>query len=344
VKRRVLVLTHQKYEKPEKISELSDKEIAPWKTEYHVISALEKLGHETHVLGGVKELSNVRDVITEWEPHVAVNLMEEFQGAGVYVPYVLGYLELMRVPFTGCNPAGLMIADHKELMKKLLRYHRIPAPDFAIFKRDRAVRRPRRLAFPLIVKSATAHGSAGISQASLVTNDEKLRERVEFIYENVRTDAMAEEYVEGRELYMGVIGNRRLQTLPLWEMRFRNLAEGAAPIATARAKWDLDYQEERGITTGPARNLPDGVVGRIEKLCKRVYRILELSGYARMDFRLTEDGRVFVLEPNPNPDLARDEDFAESVKSAGTPYTELIERVLSLGIRYFGERPAGKSA
>lgn len=343
MKRRVLVLTHQKYEPPQNIRQLSEKEIAPWKTEYHVISALEKIGHETRTLGGVTDLANIRDVITTWRPHVAFNLMEEFQGEGIYVPYVLGYLELMRVPFTGCNPSGLLMADRKELMKKLLRYHRIPAPDFATFTLGRAVRRPRKLAFPLIVKSATAHGSTGIAQASLVSNDEKLRERVEFVHESLQTDAIAEEYIEGRELYAGVIGNRRLETFPVWEMQFRNLANGAAPIATSKVKWDLAYQKERGIKTAAARSLPDGVADRIAKLCKRVYRILELSGYARMDFRLTEDGRLFLLEPNPNPDLARDEDFAESAKFSGTKYEQLIQRILRLGIRYFGEQPAGQS-
>jgi D-alanine-D-alanine ligase len=342
VKQRILVLTHQKYNPPENIGALSEKEKAPWKTEYNVITALKKLGHATRVLGGANDLANVRDVITEWQPHVAFNLMEEFQGEGVYVPYVLGYLELMRIPFTGCNPSGLMLADSKELMKKLLRYHRIPAPDFAVFTRGRAVRRPRRLSFPLIVKSATAHGSVGISQASLVTNDEKLAERVEFVHENLQTDAMAEEYIEGRELYVGVIGNRRLDTLPVWEMEFRKLANGAAAIATARVKWDLDYQKQRGIKTAAAKNLPDKTVERIGKLCKRVYRMLGLSGYARMDFRLTEDGRLFLLEPNPNPDLARDEDFAESAKSRGVAYEQLIQRILRLGVRHFGERPAGQ--
>ena len=342
VKQRVLVLTHQKYDPPERIRDLTEKEIAPWKTEYHVISALEKLGHETRTLGGVTDLARIREVITSWQPHIAFNLMEEFQGEGIYVPYVLGYLELMRVPFTGCNPSGLLLADHKELMKKLLRYHRIPAPDFAMFACGRSVRRPRRLSFPLIVKSATAHGSVGISQASLVSNDEKLRERVEFVHEKLQTDAIAEEYVEGRELYAGMLGNRRLETFPIWEMEFRNLANGAAPIATERVKWDLAYQKERGIKTAAAKNLPDGVAERIGKLCKRVYRILGLSGYARMDFRLTQDGRIFLLEPNPNPDLARDEDFAESAKASGTKYEQLVQRVLRLGVRYFGERPAGR--
>jgi len=343
MKQRVLVLTHQAYSPPENLRSLSAKEIAPWRTEYDVITALEKLGHEVRTLGGVIDLSNIRDVITEWKPHVAFNLLEEFHGEGFYVPYVLGYLELMKIPFTGCNPSGLMLADSKQLMKKVLRYHRILAPDFAVFKRGRAIRRPRRLGFPLIVKSATTHGSVGIAQASLVTNDEKLAERVAFVHETIQTDAIAEEYIEGRELYVGVIGNRRLETFPIWEMTFRKLANGAAPIATAKVKWDRAYQKEHGITTASAKNLPEDLTRSIVRLCKRVYRILGLSGYARMDFRLNDDGRLYLLEPNPNPDLKREEDFSESAKSVGVTHQQLIQRILNLGVRYFGEQPVAQA-
>jgi len=186
----------------------------------------------------------------------------------------------------------------------------------------------------LIVKSTTEHGSAGIAQASYVTNDEKLAERIEFIHTQIGTDAVAEEYIEGRELYVGVIGNDRLQTYPVWEMRFEKLPDNAPRIATERVKWDLEYQKKRGIKTGAAKDLPEGVADRITKLAKRVYRILGMNGYARMDFRLTADGRVFLLEANPNPDLARDEDFAESAKTVGVGYDKLIGKILRLALQY----------
>jgi len=339
---RVLVLTHQPYTVAANTETLSEAEFAPLKTEHHVIAALESLGHEVRVLAGVMQLTQVRDVVTKWKPHVAFNLLEEFEGEGMYVPYVLGYLELMRVPFTGCNPAGLLVADSKQLMKKVLRYHRVPAPDFALFPLGHSVRRPRRLNFPLIVKSATAHGSAGISQASLVTSDEKLNERVAFVHERVQTDALAEQYIEGRELYAGVLGNIRLDTFPVWEMVWKNPAEGAPRIATEKVKWDTSYQQKRGIDTGAAQNLDEAIGRHIARLCKKIYRILGLSGYARMDFRLAGDGRLFLLEPNPNPDLARDEDFATSAASVGIAYEQLVQRIVNLGVRYFGGRPAAR--
>lgn len=334
MKYRVLVLTHQAFQPPDSLEGLSDQDMAPWKTEYDVVTALEHLGHPYRILGGVEELGDIRRTLHEWKPRAVVNLLEEFQGRGVYVPFVLGYLQLLGVPYTGCNPAGLTLADDKVLTKKILRYHRIPSPEFQRFRVGRVVRPRRRLTYPLIVKSATEHGSAGIAQASVVTSRDKLIDRIAWVHEHLQTDAIVEEYVEGRELYVGVLGNRRLVTLPPWEMEFRNLPEGAPRIATARVKWNVAYQNRAGIRTRRATGLSDQMGARLSRVCRRVYRILGLSGYARMDFRLTGDGRLYLLEPNPNPDLALDEDFAESARAAGLEYEPLIARILNLGRRY----------
>jgi len=334
---RILVLMHEDFVPPDSIEGLSDKEMAPWKTEFDVVTTLKELGHDARPLGVATELGTIRDAVLGWKPRIVVNLLEEFHGHGVYVPYVLGYLELLRQPYTGCNPHALILTHSKAMTKKILRYHRVPAPDFAMFPRNRRVRRPKRLDFPLIVKSATAHGSVGIAQASIVHDDEKLNERVQFVHDRLLTDAIAEEYIDGRELYVGVIGNHRLQTLPIWEMKFNKLSDGAPPIATEKVKWDLDYQEKVGVTTDAAANLSDGTAEHIRRLSKRIYRLLGLSGYARIDFRLTEEGKVYLLEANPNPQLAYGEDFAESAHAQGIPYEKLIDRILHLGMRYKAE-------
>ncbi|HUU13769.1 MAG TPA: D-alanine--D-alanine ligase [Terriglobia bacterium] len=338
MKLRVLLLTHQDFKMPEDIAKLEPKQIADWKTEYEIVTALEKLGHETHILADVSEMKVLREAVMSWKPDIVFNQLEEFLGENIYVPYVLGYFELIRQPFTGCNPASLVLTDSKPMTKKILAYHRIPVPHFVNFPRGRNIKRPARLGFPLIVKSAAEHSSLGIAQASVVTSDEKLKERVEFIHENLQTDAMAEEYIDGREFYVGVLGNNRLVTFPVWEMHFGNLPEGTPRIATAKIKWDLDYQKKVGIKTELAQNLPNGVAGRMAQLCKRVYRMLGLNGYARMDFRLTEDGRIYLMEPNPNPDLGREEDFAKSAQVAGIEYEDLIQRVLNLGLRSQSDR------
>lgn len=338
MKRRVLVLTDQEFHMPESLEKVDNKWIVDWKTEYDVVTALHQLRHETQILGGVTELKTLRQSLSSWKPHIVFNLLEEFFGENVYVPYLLGYFELINQPFTGCNPSGLFLADNKPLMKQLLAYHRIPVPRFRVFPRGRSLKRPPWLAFPLIVKSTTEHGSEGIAQASVVASEEKLKERVEFIHTSLHTDAMAEEYIDGREFYVGVLGNRRLETLPIWEILFDNLPEGSVRIATAKVKWDLQYQEKLGIESEAAKNLPAEVEEHMRKLSKRVYRILGLSGYARMDFRLTEDGKTYLLEPNPNPDLADDEDFAQSARVAGIKYKILIQRIIDLGLRYRAAR------
>jgi D-alanine-D-alanine ligase len=154
------------------------------------------------------------------------------------------------------------------------------------------------------------------------------------VHERIETDAIAEEYIRGRELTVSVIGNERLKTFPIWELSFENLPESSEPIATARVKWDLEYQKRVGARTGPARGLGKGVAEQIARLARRVYKSLSLSGFARMDLRLDAEGRAHVIEANAFPDLAHDEDFALSARAAGLDYPQLIQRILNLGLRH----------
>ncbi|MHC4953715.1 MAG: D-alanine--D-alanine ligase family protein [Planctomycetota bacterium] len=333
-KRRVLVLVHEDLVPPDDLEGLDEKKIRECKTEYDVVSTLRNMGHEARPLGVSSDLAVIREAITEFRPHVCFNLLEEFHGVALYDQHVVSYLELLRQPYTGCNPRGLTLAHDKALSKKLLAYHRIPAPRFKVFPMGRKVVPTSKLPYPVIVKSLTEDASLGISQASVVSSDEKLVERVKFIHDKIGTDAMADHYIDGRELYVGLIGNRRLQTLPIWELEFTKLPEGAARIATQKVKWDEKYQEQIGIVTGPAKNLADGLRERILKLCKRAYRALELTGYARIDLRLTDDGRVYIIEANPNPQLAFDEEFSESAAHVKIKYEDLLQKILNLGISY----------
>jgi D-alanine-D-alanine ligase len=332
-KLRVLALMHEYLIPPADTTGI-DIVSAKWKTEYDVLTALEELGHEIHVLGVHDDLSGVRPAINDFRPHIAFNLLEAFDEVVTFDQNVVSYLELLRMPYTGCNPRGLLLTRDKALSKKLLAYHRIPVPEFAVFRRGRKVLRPKRLAYPLIVKSLTEEASTGISQASVVDSDERLLERVRFVHERVGTDAIVERYIEGRELYVGIIGNERLQVFPVWELSFTKMPEDVHRIATERVKWSVKYQKKHGIRTHEAKDLPPGPAQRIQHLCKRVYRTLEVSGYARIDLRLDSEGRVFVLEANPNPQLAYGEDFAESAELAGIGYNDLIQRILGLGLRW----------
>lgn len=333
-KQRVILLVHADLIPPESIDGMSDEQVAPFKTEFDVMATLREMGHEVFPIGVSSDLAGIRAAAEHLEPDVAFNLLEEFDGVGVYDAHVVSYLEMLRLPYTGCNPRGLMLAHNKALTKMVCRHHRIPVPDFFVAPIGRKPRRPKRLEFPLIVKSLTEEGSLGISQASVVTSDDKLAERVAFVHRELRTDAMVERYIEGREVYVGVMGNERLQTFPAWELVFENLRPGAPRIATGRVKWDIGYQKRVGLRTEPAKDLPGGLEQTLPKLAKRCYRALQLSGYARMDFRVTDDGRTYLLEANPNPQLMYGEDFAESAHASGIAYEDLLQRILNLGRKY----------
>jgi D-alanine-D-alanine ligase len=337
---RVLVLMHSEFVPPDSMSGYTAQQIHEWKTEYDVVSTLRSAGHEVRPLGVAEELKPVREAIEGFRPHVAFTLLEKYHGEVIYDQNVASYLELMQVPYTGCNPRGLLLARGKDLSKTLAHYRRIPVPAFAVFPMRRKVKRPARLALPLIIKSLSEDGSRGISQASVVHTDEKLEERVAFVHEQVGTAAIAEQYIEGREIYVGVLGNTRLRVLPVWELQFGNIAQGTLPIATEKVKHDLNYQKRAGILHGPAEDLTPEVRSRIHRLAKRVYRILELDGYARIDFRLSSEGIPYFLEANPNPEIAKSEEFATAADHDGLAYPALLQRILALGM---GRAPGGLS-
>jgi D-alanine-D-alanine ligase len=337
---RVLALVHRHLIPPAKIEEGTDITAAPWRTEYDVISTLTGMGHEVKTLGVHDDLGEIRRLVDEWKPHIAFNLLEGFDDITIFDQNVISYLELLKLSYTGCNPRGLLLSRDKSLSKKLLHYHRIPVPEAEVFRIGRPIRRPKRLRFPLIVKSLTQEASIGISQASVVDSDEKLKERVAFIHESIGTTAIAEQYIEGRELYVGILGNQALQALPVWELFFTNMPEGAKRIATDRVKWSVKYQKKYGIDSGAAGDLPEGKAEGIQHLCKRTFRALELSGYARIDLRLDEAGNVWVLEANPNPQIARGEDFAASAEKIGIAYETVLQRIINLGVRWQPESVA----
>ena len=231
---RVLVLVHKHLVPPEDTTGV-DLVSAEWKTEYDVITTLREQGHEVKPLGIQDELNPIRQHIEDWKPTIVFNLLEAFDNVNLFDQNVVSYLELLRISYTGCSPRGLLLSRDKSLSKKLMAYHRIPVPEWAVFLRGRKVRVPPRLRFPLIVKSLTHESSIGIAQASVVGDEEKLRKRVEFIHESVGTHAIVERYIDGRELYIGVMGNDRLQVFPVWEMHFSKMVEGDNwPIATER--------------------------------------------------------------------------------------------------------------
>lgn len=333
---RVLYLTHPEMVPPDTLSGHSPQEVKEWKSDWDIVAALRKMGHQVRVVGVVDDLGPIRSAVYDFKPDIAWNSLEFFHGEPLWDHGVPSWLELMKVPYTGCNPRGLVLSRGKALSKRLVAPLRISVPDYMVVRRGRQARRRRDLNFPLIVKSLTEHASMGIAQASVVDNDEKLNERVALIHDRIGTDAIVEEYIDGRELYVGVIGNRRLQVLPTWELLFENLPEGAPRIASAMAKRNVAYQERRGIFQAPADDIDEVHGPWIARTAKRIYRAFELDAYARIDFRLTPSGELYFLEANSNPDLGRDEEFASAAAYAEITYPELIRRIIRLGLSRHG--------
>lgn len=306
-----------------------------WMTERHVLEALGGLGHEAPVVGVYDDVVPLIESVKSKKPDVAFNLTEHFAGDRSLDKSVAAILDLLGVPYTGSGPMGLGLARDKALAKKILSYHKVRVPRFLEFERGSAIKIPKHVPYPLIVKPIGEDASEGISLASLVRRKKELEERVRFVHESVGRGAIAEEYVEGRELYCSVLGNRRLRVLPIRELCVEN--PKGPKFLTYRLKWDAKYQEKWGLMVGFVPDLPPEIVRRIVRISKRVYRALQMRDYARIDIRLAPDGRVYVLEANPNPFLAKEEDFAESAQEAGIDYEPLIDRILSLALRRAGK-------
>ena len=333
----MLVLVHHELVPKEDVSaaEVS----AEWQMEWDVVTTLRKRGHELLVIGVNDDLTPIRRAIEEFHPTIVFNLLEAFADIGVFDQNVVSYLELLRAPYTGCNPRGLTLARDKSLARKLLAYHRIPSPDFTVVPVNRKPILPKRLTFPLIVKSLTYESSVGISQASVVANEDQLVKRVKYIHEAIHTPAIVEQFIDGRELYVGVLGNHRLRVLPVWEMSFAKMSGDHWHIATERVKWNVKYQRRHGIDTDVAQ-LSEDQAARVQHLARRAYRALELTGYARIDFRMDASGKAYVIEANANPQLAALEDFAQSAELAKLPYPQLLERIMALGLQWQPHRLA----
>ena len=303
-----------------------------WKTEANVLAALRELDHDTDHLAIFDDLDLLRQKLQGFGPDVIFNLADQFKNNRAFDQNIVSFLEMHGVPFTGCGSTGLTLCKHKGISKKILGYHRIRVPEFVTIARGKRIARPKRLRFPILVKPLKEEASYGIAQASFVENDEQFRERVQFIHEKCDNDVIAEEYIEGRELYVSILGNHRLQVFPIRELVFKEVPPDEPKIATYKAKWDEEYRKRWGLQNRFAEGIDPAVAARIEQICKRIYRLLTIDGYARLDLRLTSNNEVYFIEANPNPILAVDEDFAQAALKASLPYPQLIDRIVRLGL------------
>ena len=329
----VLLIFDSPMPKPRGYTFADEFKLDDWKTENDVYQALCANGHHVRLLGMCRELNILLDEIREHAPDAVFNLAEVFDNKAFLDKNIVCVLEMLNLPYTGSSPATMMVCNDKALHKKILRFHRIRVPRFHDFYRGRRVWLPKRLKLPLIVKPLTDEASRGISLASIIDNAEALTERVQFIHEKMNMDAIVEEYIDGREIYVSVMGTRRIVVLPHREMKFGNSTDDEPRIATYKAKWDEQYRRKWGIKNIFAGKLPEGVEAVINETCKRAYRTLNMDCYARFDIRVAQNGCVYILEANANPNLGRDDELAQSAEKAGISYEQLIQRILLMAFQ-----------
>jgi D-alanine-D-alanine ligase len=310
----------------------SELQTEDWKAERDVLGALKKMGHETEYLAIFDDLDVVARKLASFEPDVIFNLADQFKNNRAFDQHIVSFLEMHGVPFTGCSSTGLALCKHKAISKKILGYHRIRVPEFTVIARGSRASRPARLKFPIVVKPLKEEASYGISQASFVETDDQLEERVAFIHSSHDSDVIAEEYIAGRELYVSILGTQRLTTFPIRELVFRDVPPDEPKLATYRAKWDEAYRKRWGLKNQFAADLDPALSKKILQTCKRIYRLLTIDGYGRVDLRVTSANEIYFIEANPNPHLAEDEDFAQSALKAGLTYPRLIDRIIRIGM------------
>jgi D-alanine-D-alanine ligase len=317
---------------PDEEYERRMREESDWRTEGHVVAALKGLGHEVHLGAIYKNPRAVIDLVERIQPDLVWNFVQTFHGTRYFESHICGVLELCRVPYTGCGHRALMLCQDKALSKEILKHHRVTVPPFVVSRRSQPLKRLSKSIFPVMVKPLAEEGSVGISRDSFAETEEQALARIAFLHERLKRDVIVEQYVSGREVYVGVIGNDRLKVLPPRELKFSKVPEGEPKFASFKAKWDEGYRERWGIFSGFPDDLSESQQRQLAAVAKRVFRALQMSGYGRIDLRLTEEGKLVVVEANPNPEIAQGEDLAEAAAKAGIPYPELIERIAVLGL------------
>ncbi len=333
-RQRVLLLFDCPYQRPrgyDFAEEFKDQD--NWYTENDVHRALTGEGHNVRLLGLFNDARPLFEEIQETRPDVVFNLAEVFDQKAHFDKNVAAILEMLGVPYTGASPACLLVCNDKGLSKKILRFHRVRVPRFYAFYRGHKVWIPKVIKLPVVIKPLCEEASRGISLASVVDNEGAFYERIRFIHDSMKMDAIAEEYIDGRELYVTIIGNKKLRVLPFREIKFGEFPEDEPRIATYKAKWDDKFRERWGIKSVFAGKLPNGMQQKIEDTCKRAYRALNMDSYARFDVRITPGGGVYVIEPNANPCIARIDEVAQSAEKIGLSYNELIRKLIALAFQ-----------
>jgi D-alanine-D-alanine ligase len=302
-----------------------------------VARTLRRLGHRVSILGVHGDVKRLIAGLSRRRPDLVFNLMEMF-GDNVFgdIP-VTGLLDLLGLRYTGSGPGELYLSQDKGLTKKLLAFEDILYPRFAVFSREAAFETGGNLRMPLFVKPLRSDASLGIGGKSLVHDAVALMERVTAIRKELNDNALAEEYIEGREFYVGVVGNTQPKALPPVEIDFTGFPEGVPKVMDSKAKWDERSKEYKG-TRSVLAQLPDELRARLQKVAVDAFRALRVRDYGRVDLRLTDTGDIYVLEVNASCYLERSSEFAMSAAAAGIDFPRLLENIVNLALERYGRR------
>ena len=304
-----------------------------WKTEKEVKKTLTDLGHQVIPFGIHDNIEPFLKLVREEKPDLVFNMSEAFSGNRKLEPNMTALLQLVGVPFTGAGPMSLQLCKDKGLTKVILDYHGVLTPKFVVAKKSRALPSLKKFQFPAFVKPLQLESSEGISQSSYVENEKEALARVEFIHEKYGVDALIEEFIDGREVYVSILGNEKLNVFPPRELFFKQIPQDEPKFATYRTKWDQAYRKKWGIDSGWAVNMNAVEEKKLQEVCKKIYRLLQIQGFGRIDLRIKENGDIYFIEANPNPSIAKREDYALSAGKAGMGYPELISKIISLSLR-----------
>jgi D-alanine-D-alanine ligase len=296
-----------------------------------VARTLRKLGHRVSILGVHGDVKRLISGLSRRRPDLVFNLMEMFADNVFGDIPVTGLLDLLAVDYTGSGPGELYLSQDKGLTKKMLAFEDILYPRYAVFARDTGFETGGNLRMPLFVKPLRSDASLGIGGKSLVHDAVALMERVSAIRKELDDAALAEEFIDGREFYVGVIGNSQPKALPPVEIDFTGFPEGVPKVMDSKAKWDERSKEYKGTRSVMAQ-LPDELRARLQKVAVDAYRALRVRDYGRVDIRLTDTGEIYVLEVNASCYLARDSEFAMAAGAMGLDYMKLIERIVDLAV------------
>ena len=317
-----------------------------------IAAALRQGGHKVSLFGVHGDARKLIAGLTRRKPELVFNLMESFGDDPLgYLP-VAGTLDLLGLPYTGCGPGELYLQEDKVLAKKLLAFDGIPYPNFAVFSQDADLETGGSLRMPLFVKPLCMDASLGIGARNLVHSASEMMQRIGEIHQKVHDAALVEEYIEGRELYVGVLGNHDAVAFPPIEIDFSGLPDGTPHVMDKKAKWDKKSSAYKGTRVVVAE-VADELRARLHKTALAAYRALRVRDYGRVDMRLTDDGQVYVLEVNASCYLEKAEEFATGAAAAGLDYATLINRIVEAAVqrdrgahsgRPTGARPKQKTA